>query len=60
MILLHFFTNFINGLRKSFSGKDYTREINECNSCGLPSFFSSCLKCEIDEAYIGYSKTGKL
>lgn len=44
-------TNFINGLRKSFSGKDYLREINQCEKCGKPSFFGSCLKCETDEAY---------
>ncbi len=44
-------SNFINGLRKSFSGKDYLREINQCNSCGRPSFFGSCLKCETDDAY---------
>lgn len=47
---------FINGLRKSFSGKDYLREINQCDKCGKPSFFSSCLKCETDEAYRGWGK----
>ena len=45
---------FINGLRKSFSGKRYTRKLNTCNRCGKPSFFNSCLKCEVDEAYRGY------
>jgi hypothetical protein len=44
----------INGLKKSFSGKDYLRNINQCDKCGKPSFFKSCLKCETDEAYRGY------
>lgn len=44
-------TNFINGLRKSFSGKDYLRDIHQCDKCGQPSFFGSCLKCETDDAY---------
>jgi hypothetical protein len=51
---------FINGLKKSFSGKDYLREINQCDKCGKPSFFGSCLKCETDEAYRGWNKTNKL
>jgi ribosomal protein S14 len=45
---------FLKGLKKSFNGKDYLRNINQCNMCGRPSFFSSCLKCEVDEAYKGY------
>ena len=45
--------NFIGGLKKSFSGKDYLREINQCDKCGKPSFFNSCLKCETEEAYRG-------
>ena len=56
---MNIFTNFINGLRKSFSGKDYLREINQCNSCGRPSFFNSCLKCETDDAYRGWNKINK-
>jgi|TARA_R110002096_G_scaffold297781_1_gene492200 hypothetical protein len=47
---------FINGLKKSFSGRDYLRNINQCGSCGRPSFFSNCLKCETDEAYKGWGK----
>ena len=47
---------FINGLKKSFSGRDYLRNINQCDSCGKPSFFSNCLKCETDEAYKGWGK----
>jgi len=49
-------SNFIKGLKKSFSGRDYLREINQCNKCGKPSFFKSCLKCETDEAYRGWGK----
>ena len=30
-------TNFINGLKKSFDGKDYLRDINQCEICGKPS-----------------------
>tara|TARA_B110000438_G_scaffold256023_1_gene263240 strand:- start:382 stop:615 length:234 start_codon:yes stop_codon:yes gene_type:complete len=47
---------FINGLRKSFSGKDYLRDINQCDKCGKPSFFSSCLLCETEEAFRGWDK----
>ena len=50
---------FINGLRKSFSGKDYLREINQCDKCGKPSFFSSCLLCETEEAFRGWGKDEK-
>ena len=50
------FTNFINGLKKSFSGRDYLRNINQCEMCGKPSFFSTCLKCETDQAYRGWNK----
>ena len=56
--LLDSIINFIGGLQKSFSGKDYLREINQCRTCGKPSFFGNCLKCEIDEAYKGYNKRG--
>ena len=51
--MLSIITGFINGLKKSFSGKDYLRNINQCDKCGKPSFFKSCLKCETDEAYRG-------
>ncbi len=50
------FDGFINGLRKSFSGEDYLRDVNRCKTCGKPSFFSNCLKCEVDEAYRGWNK----
>ena len=49
-------SNFIKGLKKSFNGKDYLRDINQCDKCGKLSFFSSCLKCETDEAYRGWNK----
>ena len=48
-------SNFVNGLKKSFDGKDYLREINQCDKCGKPSFFDSCLKCETDDAYRGWN-----
>lgn len=47
---------FVTGLKKSFSGKDYLREISQCDTCGKPSFFANCLKCETDEAYRGWGK----
>lgn len=49
-------TGFIEGLRKSFSGKRYTRNLNHCKLCGLPCFFATCLKCEMDELYKGANK----
>ncbi len=42
---------FINGLRKSFSGKDYLREINQCDKCGKPSFSKWCMICEVEQRY---------
>ncbi len=51
-----FLSGFIQGLKKSFSGRDYLRNVDLCNTCGKPSFFSSCLKCEMDEAYKGWNK----
>ena len=39
------FTNFINGLRKSFSGKQYTRDLNVCVTCGEPAFTNMCGYC---------------
>ena len=56
IILMGIISNFIKGLKKSFSGRDYLREINQCNKCGKPSFFKSCLKCETEEAYRGWGK----
>ena len=46
--------NFIKGLRKSFSGVRYSRNLNTCRMCGRPAFFNTCLKCEVDEVYRGY------
>ena len=48
--------NFVKGLRKSFDGKDYLRELDTCIKCGKPSYFTTCLKCEIDEAYRDWNK----
>ena len=48
--------NFIKGLKKSFSGDDHLRELNVCSICGKNSFFETCLKCEVDEAYRGWEK----
>ena len=44
-------TNFINGLRKSFDGKDYLRNIPQCDQCGKPSFCVTCQYCETTDAY---------
>jgi hypothetical protein len=44
-------TNFINGLRKSFDGKDYLRNIPQCDQCGKPSFCVTCQFCETNDAY---------
>lgn len=52
-------TVLIKGLKKSFDWKGYLKRINQCNNCGKPSFFDSCLKCEVDEAYRGYMKDEK-
>lgn len=45
------FTNFINGLKKSFDGKDHLRDINQCEACGRPSFMPTCLYCSTKAAY---------
>tara|TARA_R110002126_G_scaffold130753_3_gene274294 strand:- start:618 stop:854 length:237 start_codon:yes stop_codon:yes gene_type:complete len=43
MSIIH---NFINGLKKSFSGKQYTREIFTCKACGSPVYVDSiCSYC---------------
>ena len=48
---MNILTNFINGLKKSFDGKDYLRDIGDCDKCGRPSFFKSCLYCETERSY---------
>lgn len=48
---LHFFTNFINGLKKSFSGKDYLRDLHQCDICAKPSFSAWCQWCEVKKRY---------
>ena len=52
-------SGFIKGLKKSFSGRDFLRDINQCDKCGSPSFFDSCLKCETDDAYRGWNKNNE-
>jgi hypothetical protein len=44
-------TNFINGLKKSFDGKDYLRNISQCDQCGKPSYCVTCLYCETKRSY---------
>ena len=48
--------NFFRNLKKSFDGKDRLRHINQCMTCGKPSFFNSCLECETSDAYEGWEK----
>ena len=43
--------NFIKGLKKSFDGKDYLRNIPQCDECGKPSFCVTCQFCETANAY---------
>jgi len=51
------FRNFCRGLKKSFSGDDYLRNINQCSKCGKPSFFgTTCLQCETDNAFGTFNK----
>ena len=42
---------FINGLRKSFNGRDYLRDIYQCEKCGQPSFAKWCMVCEVEQRY---------
>ena len=51
LYIMGILTNFINGLRKSFSGEDYLREIHQCERCARPSFTTMCQYCETTEAY---------
>ena len=52
--LMKLLEGFINGLKKSFSGKDYLRDINQCDKCGKPSFFDKCLLCETEDEFRGF------
>lgn len=47
------FSGFIDGLKKSFSGKTYTRKLYTCIICREDSFFGTtiCLKCEVDDIW---------
>ena len=51
--------NFIRGLKKSFSGKDYLRDINQCKICGKPSFTNICLYCKTKQDYEKKEKEDK-
>ena len=50
-MVVKIFRNFINGLKKSFDGKDYLRNIPQCDRCDKPSFCVTCQFCETTEAY---------
>ena len=41
------FSNFINGLYKSFSGKDYLREIYQCEKCA--KLYQNCCSKQCKE-----------
>jgi len=57
---MSFIANFIRGLKKSFDGKDYLREIHQCYSCGKPSWSNQCQICELKDVYDGkYDKKKK-
>jgi len=48
-IEMSLFSGFIQGLRKSFSGKRYSRKLSKCMICGEPCFSDwICLNCEVD------------
>ena len=46
-------TKFINGLRKSFDGKDHLRDIYQCDTCGKPSWSNQCQICQLKDVYDG-------
>ena len=45
--------NFLKGLRKSFDGKDYLREVHRCKDCGEKSWSIQCQVCEMKDVYNG-------
>lgn len=46
------FENFVKGLKKSFSGQEYLRELSNCEICGNKSYLEKiCLYCSTKEAY---------
>jgi|TARA_R110002096_G_scaffold233280_6_gene423351 hypothetical protein len=53
------FKGFIDGLKKSFSGKDHLRNINKCSNCGDPSYSDLCLKCEVEDVYKKSQENGR-
>lgn len=45
---------FVRGLKKSFSGKQYLRELSKCNRCGKPAYSGKiCQFCEMKDVYDG-------
>ena len=53
------FKGFIDGLKKSFSGKDHLRNINKCSNSGDPSYSDLCLKCEVEDVYKKSQENGR-
>ena len=51
MSIINDMKSFVNGLKKSFSGRDYLRDICQCDKCGKPSFSTTCLYCETVRSY---------
>ena len=57
MVIKESIRDFCRGLKKSFSGKDYLRNINQCYKCGKASFFgNTCLQCETENAFGTFNK----
>ncbi len=57
MVIKESIRNFCRGLKKSFSGEEYLRNINHCTKCGKASFFgNTCLQCETDNAFGTFNK----
>jgi len=52
-------SNFIRGLKKSFNGKDYLRELNKCKVCNKPAFTNICLYCKTKQDYEKKEKEDK-
>ena len=45
------FKQLVDGLKKSFDGRQHLREINGCLVCEEPSFFKTCLACEMNMVF---------
>tara|TARA_R110002051_G_scaffold2342_2_gene12320 strand:- start:14 stop:187 length:174 start_codon:yes stop_codon:yes gene_type:complete len=53
------FKGFIDGLKKSFSGKDHLRNINKCKVCNKPAFTNICLYCKTEQDYDKSQENGR-